>query len=104
MPDFKILAPKDPSAKLDYIFDWAPQKNNRDLSDWLLVGETISSYTITVASGLTHISDSLIDSNTAVVVWLSGGVDLTDYTVSCKIVTSMAREDSRSVTIPVKVR
>ena len=53
---------KDPSAVLDYVFDW---------TEWLATGETIESYVITVDAGLTLNSDS--ESNGAVVAWLSGG-------------------------------
>ena len=52
---------KDPDATLDYAFDW---------SGWLQSGETISSYAITVDSGITKESDS--QSSGVVTVWLSG--------------------------------
>jgi hypothetical protein len=79
---------KDPDAILDYVFDW---------TDWLEVGETISSQTITVAAGLTKDSDS--ESSGIVTIWLSGGTADTDYIVACKIVTNLSRTDERSISI-----
>jgi len=84
---------KDPDAVLDYAFDW---------SSWLQSGETISSYSITVDSGLTKESDN--ESDGVVTVWLSGGTAGSEYTVSCKITTSMSRTDERSMTIKVMER
>ena len=95
---------KDPDAKLDYKFDWAPLTNNRKnaLSDWLQTGETILSYVISADSGITVDSDAKGDSDTSVVVWLSGGANGTDYNVSCKITTSDGRVDERTMTIKVR--
>lgn len=86
---------KDPSAVLDYKFDW---------SSWLATGETISSHTITADTGITVDSSSLTDTNTSVTVWLSGGTAETSYTVTCQVVTSASRTDERSITIRVKDR
>jgi hypothetical protein len=82
--------PKDPDAVLDYGWDW---------SEWLAVGETITSRTVTVTTGITKDSDSA--SPTAVVAWLSGGTDGEYYEATCHIVTSEGREDDRTLTIPV---
>ncbi|MBW1730014.1 MAG: hypothetical protein JRH08_00785 [Deltaproteobacteria bacterium] len=84
---------KDPDAVLDYAFDW---------SSWLQSGETVSSYVITVDTGLTKESDGEADG--VVTVWLSGGTAGSEYTVSCKITTSMSRTDERSMTIKVMER
>lgn len=84
---------KDPDAVLDYAFDW---------SSWLATGETISSHTVTVSSGLTKDSDS--ESSGIVTVWLSGGTAGTWYTVACEIVTSAARTDERTMRIQVQNR
>lgn len=84
---------KDPSAILDYAFDW---------SDWLESGETISSHTITVDTGLTTDSDS--ESSGVVTIWLSGGTHGVDYIVACKISTSHSRTDERSVNIRCRER
>lgn len=95
--------PKDPQAILDYKFDWAPLTNNRGLTDWLEEGESIVSYTVTVPEGVTKLSDSLVENNTAVVVWLSGGSHNVDYPITCQIVTA-TRTDERTVVLPVRQR
>lgn len=92
---------KDPGAKLDYKFDWAPLTNGSPggVSDWLEPGETISSFTITPDSGITVDLSVLADSDTSVVVWLSGGDVNNIYKVICHIVTSSSipREDDRTL-------
>ena len=62
---------KDPSAVLDYKFDWKALTNGSGTSDWLAAAETISTKTVTVSNGLTKDSDTLTDTNTSVTVWLS---------------------------------
>ena len=79
---------KDPAAVLDYGFDW---------NDWLADGETISTSTWTVPTGITKDSDS--KSDTATIIWLSGGTVDTTYLLTNKIVTSAARTDERSFQI-----
>lgn len=86
---------KDPADVLDYKFDW---------SAWLDDGETISSRTVTVASGLTKDSDSITDTSTSVTVWLSGGTAGTVYDVACLIATSANRTVERSIKIRVENR
>lgn len=87
--DFK----KDPSAVLDYGFDW---------SDWLSSGETISTSTWTASVGITIDSDT--KSLTSTVVWLSGGTSGIVYTVINHIVTSGGKTDERSLNIRVTNR
>ena len=81
---------KDPSAVLDYVFDW---------TGWLGSGETISSRVVTVDTGLTKDSDS--ESSGKVTVWLSGGTAGINYKVACKITTSAGRTDERTLWIRV---
>ena len=88
---YKIFA-KDPEAVLDYEFDW---------SEWLAVGETISSRTVTV-TGVTL--DSSTASTTAVVAWVSAGTVGTTATIECKIVTSESRTDERTITLRIAER
>lgn len=90
---------KDPSAVLDYKFDWKALTNGSGTSDWLAVGETISTKTVTASSGITADSSTITDTNTSVTVWLSGGTHGVDYAVTCRIVTSAGRIDERTVTI-----
>lgn len=84
---------KDPDAVLDYKWDW---------SSWLESAETISSTTVTADSGLTVDSSSITDSSTSVTAWLSGGTTNRTYDVVCHIVTSVDREDDRTIIIRCK--
>lgn len=104
MSQQKSFPPKDPEAKLDYIFDWAPAKNNRGLTDWLREGETIASHTVVVPEGIDKVSDSIIDDNTAVVVWIEGGTTGESYLIRCSITTNQDREDTRSASILIEER
>lgn len=104
MPTYKSFPPKHPTAKLDYVFDWAALKNHRGLTNWLREGETIVSYTVSDPEGIDKVSDELIDDDTAVIVWFDNGTVDEDYTVSCSILTNQEREDTRSAKIPVRSR
>jgi hypothetical protein len=84
---------KDPDAVLDYAVDW---------SGWVEVGETINSYTVTVTSGLTLVSDS--EAGGVVTAWLSGGTVGSAYTVTVHIITSAGREDDRSFRVVIVQR
>ena len=84
---------KDPDAVLDYTFDW---------SSWLASGETISTYVITPAAGITNTTNAA-DSG-SVTVWLSGGDAGTVYPVACEIVTDSSRTDERTMQIHVRER
>ena len=95
---------KDPNAVLDYKFDWKALTNGNGDSDWLASGETISTKTVTVDSGITKDSDALTDTNTSVTVWLSGGTAGVDYEVACKIATSASRTDERTIKIQARER
>ena len=59
---------KDPSAVLDYVFDW---------TEWLATGETITDHTITADTGITV--DSSTEDAGKVTVWLSGGTAGINY-------------------------
>lgn len=84
---------KDPSAVLDYVFDW---------TEWLATGETIDNYTITADTGITV--DSSTEDTGKVTVWLSGGTAGINYKVACKITTSAGRTDERTIWIKVVER
>lgn len=84
---------KDPSAVLDWMFDW---------SDWLASGETISDHTVTVDSGITK--DTSTEDAGKVTVWLSGGTAGENYKVACLIETSAGRKDERTIWIKVTNR
>lgn len=104
MAEYKTLPPKAPTAKLDYVFDWAPAENNTGLSNWLAEGETISSYTLTISDGIDKVSDALIKNSTAILVWLDNGTVGEDYLIVCSVVTNQGREDTRTFILPVRLR
>lgn len=84
---------KDPNAVLDFGFDW---------EDWLATGETISSYEVTVGTGITLASHT--SNGTKITYWLSGGTAGTKYLASCKVTTTSGRTDERSAIISVTER
>ena len=84
---------KDPSAVLDYVFDW---------TEWLATGETITDHTITADTGITV--DSSTESDGKVTVWLSGGTAGINYKVACLITTTAGRTDERTIWIKVTNR
>ena len=84
---------KDPSAVLDYAFDW---------TEWLATGETITVHTITADTGITVDSSTELDGK--VTVWLSGGTAGQNYKVACKITTPAGRTDERTIWIKVVER
>ncbi len=97
---------KDPSAVLDYKWDWKAATNGTDgaAGDWLAAGETLLTHTLTVPTGITLDSSSITDAGTSVTLWLSGGVADTDYVIACKITTNGGRTDERSITVQVRNR
>ena len=92
---------KDPSAVLDYVFDW---------TEWLATDETIAVdsetgeklITITADTGITV--DSPTEDTGKVTVWLSGGTAGINYKVACLITTSAGRTDERTIWIQVQER
>lgn len=84
---------KDPEAVLDYIFDW---------SDWLEVGEVITTASITAPTGITVSSQAF--TSTQVTAWVTGGVVNVSYRIECKITTNLLRTDVRGVMLRVTDR
>ena len=84
---------KDPSAVLDYVFDW---------TGWLATGETITDHMITADTGITV--DSWTEDDGKVTVWLSGGTAGINYKVACLITTTEGRTDERTIWIKVTNR
>ena len=84
---------KDPSAVLDWSFDW---------TDWLAIDETIITHTVTADTGITV--DSSDEKAGFVTVWLSGGTAGENYKVACLITTSANRTDERTIWIKVTNR
>lgn len=84
---------KDPQATLDYVFDWGP---------WL-TNDTITNSQWTVPSGLTNeAADTPSESTTR--IFLSGGAEGENYTVTNRITTNAGRTDERSIEIRVRQR
>lgn len=96
---------KDPSANLDYDFDW---------TDWLPDGDTISSSAVTADDGITlgskqqgdYVADLWTPSATGSVIkqFISAGTARNDYRVTCRITTSESRVDERTIVLMVRDR
>ena len=80
---------KDPQATLDYSVEW---------SQWL-DGDTISTSSWTVTTGLNNTSEST--TTTKATVWLSGGSIGGVYSAVNTITTATGRTDERTITITV---
>jgi hypothetical protein len=86
---------KDPSALLDYTWDW---------SAWLAeVADTITSATVTVPAGLTAVGAPVV-SATAVTQRVSGGVVDSAYRMVCQITTVGGLIDERSIYLTISDR
>lgn len=78
---------KDPSAVLDYTWEWA---------DFLAEGEAIESKAIIQSADVLTVDSQANDDNT-VTAWLSGGEVGERVFVTCRIVTDQGRTDDRSI-------
>ena len=108
------VVPKDPNSVEPYFFVWCSRDGTNDGSaedTGELQGATISSFTVTAASGLTVDSSNKnavtirgvsYSASTVVTVWLSGGTAGTSYDVLCRIVTSDSRTLDQTIRIPVE--
>ncbi|MEV6014775.1 hypothetical protein [Streptomyces sp. NPDC051997] len=86
---------KDPSARLDYTWDWAA---------WLAdVADTISSATVTTPDGLTADGAPVVG-DVLVTQQISGGTVDETYTVVCQITTVGGRVDERSIYLTINNR
>jgi hypothetical protein len=74
----------------DYTIDW---------SNELASGETISSDSWTVPSGITKDSNTNTDSTTT--IWLSGGTGGEEYALKNKITTNAGRDYEKTIIVPV---
>jgi len=112
-------SPKDPSDVADYLFDWG--STNLDVDKrFLAAGVTISTYTVTVETGLTKVSDALTLSSKGVTFRVSGGTaghicvpgvnfptelaGALGYAVTCIINTSDGQTFEATKILPVKER
>lgn len=78
---------KSPAGILDYQIDW---------ETWLN-GDTISTSTWTVQSGITKVTDTKGTYTTT--IWLSGGTIGQRYTVTNHIVSAAGREEDQSLVV-----
>ena len=97
----------DPDARLDYYFDWKALTNGTGDSDWLAAGETITAFEVTAGAGIATdqpVAPALVNGDTAVRVWLSGGTSGGYYQVACKVTTSAGRIDERTLVVKMQER
>lgn len=93
---------KDPDAVLDYLVDFASKTNNNGKEDYLQIGEVILNHTaIASSSEITVDSSSLINLDTSVLLWISGGLLGKTYTITVRVVTSLGRTDDRSFQLQI---
>lgn len=72
-----------------------------DFNEWLTgFSDTGASHTVTVDTGITKVSSTLIAG--VVKVWLSGGVDGNNYKVTATLTTTGGRIKQAEITIKVK--
>lgn len=83
----------DPSASLDYGFDW---------DDWLASGDSISQSEWTVPSGLTKVADRIV--GTIASVDISGGTVGTEYEIVNRIASAQGRIDDRTIILRCRNR
>lgn len=81
----------DPNEVKDYTLNWGTNR--------LDAGETITTSTWTVPSGITKDSDT--DTDTTTTIWLSGGTAGVSYRLTNHVVTSQGREYDWSITVLV---
>lgn len=85
---------KDPNAVLDYTFDWGPYLTP--------LGDTISTATWVLSTGLTKVSQS--NTTTTATAFVSGGTVGETATLTCRIVTNGGRTDDRSISLKIVER
>jgi hypothetical protein len=92
---------KDPDATLDYLVNFGR---------WLPVGDTITTRTVTVGTGITKVSDAIVAgtdvngasvASAAVLVWLSSGVLGQEYPVTCHVTTAAGRINDETFTVRI---
>jgi hypothetical protein len=83
---------KDPNAVLDYQWDW---------TNWLPVGDTITTANVTIASGDVTIN-SQSNTTQTVTAWISAGTVGTEATLTARVTTSQGRTDDRTITLKIQ--
>lgn len=82
---------KDPNSTIDFAVDWA---------EWLNTGDTVTTSSWEVPSGLT-VSSSTVTNNVAR-AFLTGGIDGVDYLVTNRVTTQGTRIEDRSILVQVR--
>lgn len=90
MPPFS--ATKDPSARLDYTWDWRP---------WLAaINDTVSTATVFVPEGLTAVDATVIDDG-LVTRRVEGGTVGETYKMVCRITTTGGLIDEKTIHLTI---
>jgi hypothetical protein len=89
---FRKAPPKDPDETLDYGWDWG--------EEYLPQGDEVTASSWDVPAGLTKESDSFTAETTT--VWLSGGTEGEEYTVTNSVTTKHGRQADRSFTVKIR--
>ena len=79
---------KPVNATLDYLLDLASLRNSNGFSDYLEDAETIYSATAVAAGGITISDTEVVNSGTAIRLWVSGGTINETYTISITVQTT----------------
>lgn len=85
---------KDPSALLDFVFDW---------SEWAISPDDIKLSDINITPSGLVVNQKIVEDN-KVRVWLSGGNISTYYKIVCRIETKFGRIDERTEMLLIKQR
>lgn len=79
---------KPVDATLDYLLDLSALSNSNGYSNYLETGETIYSATASAEGGITVSAAEIVNSSSAVRVWISGGTINETYTISITVQTT----------------
>lgn len=105
MTEILATVKKDPDAVIDRAINWASadgtNNGGSDDTGWLQ-GDTISTSTWIVDTGITKDSDS--NDTKIATIWLSGGTANQFYEVTNRIVTAAGRTEDRTLLINVLER
>jgi hypothetical protein len=82
---------KDPNSTIDFAVDWA---------EWLSSGDTVSSSSWEVPTGLTVSSASVANNVTR--SFLTGGLAGVDYMITNRVTTQGGRIEDRSILVQVR--
>lgn len=98
---------KDPSAKLDYGFEWGSATNDGSPTDkgWLQGDSiTLSSWAVAAVAPGTGTPTLSADGNDlkSTLIWMDGGVNGEDYLLTNHIETAAGRKNERSFLIKVR--